>query len=1151
MAKRISRRVFALVLSMAVLTAIVAGCAELTDTGTNWPVYKSYRDIPGVNQGHISAISELQKSRNTFNFSSIYGNEMFVAEDGRIRGFTAHLCNWLSELFEIPFVPSIVEWDEMIEGMASGAIDFTSELTATFERRQTYHMTDGIAQRQVITIRMDDAPPLAEIAERRTLRYGFLDGCTFVSSVARAERADFDIVLVENNLHAYELLRNRQIDAFFNESSAEAAFGFFTDIVTTVYYPIIYSTVSLSTQDSELRPIIDVVNLALQNDAIHHLIELYNLGYQEYLTHKFFMLITDEEREFMRNNPVIPFAAEITNYPISFFETRTGEWEGIAIDVVAEMEKVTGLTFERINDENSYWYEMLAKLESGEVSMISSLIQSDDRIGLFTWPHETFFNNSLALVSKSEFRNISMNEIMYVNVGVIMDAAHGKLFMEWFPHHRYVTEYVTTYDAFDALVRGDIDMVMVSEHQLLILTNYRELVGYKANFVFDYQFDSTYGINVNEELLASIVTKAMIVIDVDGISNRWLRMTYDYRVQLAQERIPFFVGGGILTAGLIFTFILFYRKRKEGQHLESVVAMRTSELSEAVEVAQEASRAKSDFLSSMSHEIRTPMNAIIGMAELLGHEQLNDRQRGYVGDIAVSSKSLLGIINDILDFSKVESGKLELNPVDYEPKSLIDNVDSMFSYVARQKGLEFITETLSDIPDAIFGDDIRVRQILTNICGNAVKFTEKGSIRLSVIQEGEMLVFKIKDSGMGIHKEDLPKLFKAFEQLDKVKNRSVVGTGLGLSITKAFVEMMGGEISVESEYGFGTTFSVAIPIVKGDATKIRRADIDIEEYSISAPDARILVTDDNEFNLRVASGLLNFMDIEAELADSGRLAIELVKRNDYDIVFMDHMMPEMDGVETVQEIRKLGGKFEELTIIALSANAVQGSREMFLENSFNDFISKPIDTQELQEMVQRYLPPEKVKTVEKSEGDTKEMAAKEDQLRKKAIVTFVNENRGTFEKISAALISGDIKTAHRIAHTLKSSAGYLGKKELQEAAFSLEMSLKDEPAETSELPLYTNEQLDAIEKGLASALEEFEPIAEEAMSEKIEAVEIDDDQLKALLDELRPLLETSDFSATDYVEKLQGIAGMEKIVEQIDDYNFEGALEELNKLSDG
>jgi len=564
----------------------------------------------------------------------------------------------------------------------------------------------------------------------------------------------------------------------------------------------------------------------------------------------------------------------------------------------------------------------------------------------------------------------------------------------------------------------------------------------------------------------------------------------------------------------------------------------TAMLKHALEEAQEANRSKSVFLSNMSHEIRTPMNAIIGMGELLSNEPLSERQAGFVGDIMESANALLDIINDILDFSKIEVGRLELHPVDYDLFALIDNIESMFIYIAQRKGLEFRLECGKNLPSVLHGDDIRLRQVLINLCGNAVKFTEKGFVRMKITAVDGSLVLEIKDSGVGIRDEDMAKLFYAFEQVDKSINRSVVGTGLGLTLCKSFVEMMGGKIGIESEYGQGSTFTISIPIVEGSAENVKKSRVDKIDQLLSAPDARVLITDDNEFNLRVASGLLGIMDIEAETADSGFEAIELIKRNDYEIVFMDHMMPGMDGIEAVREIRKLGGKYEDLTIIALTANAIGNVREMYMENGFSDFVSKPIDVNKLFAIVKKYLPPEKLHEGFKPHG-RRERLIREDELFRKAAVTFVRDNQDTYANLTASLDAGDIRTAHRIAHTLKSSAGFLGKKRLQEAAFSIEHTLQYGASDCA------LEQLDTLKRELDSAFVDFKPMYDEAESGKIPTVQIDGGKLAALLSELEPLLRKGDFGAAEYAAALQGVTGMEDLVRKIEDYDFEGALELL------
>jgi CheY-like chemotaxis protein/ferredoxin/HPt (histidine-containing phosphotransfer) domain-containing protein len=454
---------------------------------------------------------------------------------------------------------------------------------------------------------------------------------------------------------------------------------------------------------------------------------------------------------------------------------------------------------------------------------------------------------------------------------------------------------------------------------------------------------------------------------------------------------------------------------------------------------QQANYTKNAFLANMSHEIRTPMNAIIGMSEILESETLNERQMSYVKDISSSSHSLLGIINDILDMSKIEAGKLELNHVDYCLLQLLDNVASMFIYIANKKGIRFTFEPSKNIPHYLYGDDIRLKQVLVNICGNAVKFTQKGYVKLSASASHGKLIIEIEDNGMGIREEEIPYLFNAYERADKNKTRDIAGTGLGLSISKSFIEMMDGEISVESVYGQGSTFTIKIPIVKArcNPEKRRKDKHSKIEQTISAPTARVLVTDDNEFNLKVSSGLLELMDIKAETASSGFDAIKLIKQNDYDVVFMDHMMPDMDGVETVQKIRKMGGEYETIPIIALTANAIYGAKEMFLENGFNDFISKPIDTGELERLLRQWLPDEKFSTVNKGKAPPVKKVDND-------LVKFFNQ-RLILEcsKMSDFLKANDIHGFAVTVHAMKSSLATIGEITLSEIAEELENASKN------------------------------------------------------------------------------------------------------------
>jgi CheY-like chemotaxis protein/nitrogen-specific signal transduction histidine kinase/HPt (histidine-containing phosphotransfer) domain-containing protein len=371
--------------------------------------------------------------------------------------------------------------------------------------------------------------------------------------------------------------------------------------------------------------------------------------------------------------------------------------------------------------------------------------------------------------------------------------------------------------------------------------------------------------------------------------------------------------------------------------------------------AEEASAAKSMFLAKMSHEIRTPMNAVLGMSELLLQEKLNKRQSRFASDIKISAMALLDIINDILDVTKIQSGKFNLVPIHYDFAVMIDNIGSIVGFMIQDKDLKFILKMQEQGPIYLYGDNVRLRQVLLNLLSNAVKFTEKGYVQLEISFTETTVRMTVSDTGAGIPAESIPTLFDAFEQADVEKHRDKKGTGLGLTISKSIVEMMDGRITVESVYGKGTSFIVDIPRIAGDEALSER--YDDKDIIIYAPDASILVVDDNKTNLNVACGLLKLCGISAEAAQSGREAIELIKRRTYDIVFMDHRMPGMSGTETTKAIRELG---LDVTIIALTASAVVGAKEMMLSSGMDDFLWKPIKKAELVRILKKWIPEDKL-----------------------------------------------------------------------------------------------------------------------------------------------------------------------------------------------
>ncbi|MDR2870763.1 MAG: response regulator, partial [Deferribacteraceae bacterium] len=604
--------------------------------------------------------------------------------------------------------------------------------------------------------------------------------------------------------------------------------------------------------------------------------------------------------------------------------------------------------------------------------------------------------------------------------------------------------------------------------------------------------------------------------------------------------IAFVIDGHSVTLIIVATILIIFNL---------IIASVMRSLNRNIQSLKVASKTKSDFLAKMSHEIRTPMNAIIGMAEIALREPVPSREHLFT--IKQAGANLLSIINDILDFSKIEAGKMEIVNGDYLMASLVNDVISIIRMRTIDSQVYFVVNIDCNIPSVLYGDEIRIRQILLNLLSNAVKFTKEGYVSLSILAENDeedssktTLSMSVADTGMGIKPEDIDKLFKEFTRVELEQNKNVVGTGLGLAITRSLIKMMGGEITLDSEYGAGSTFTVKLPqtirseetlafvekpeekqvlvyelrpsyadsiictidnlgvectlvlsadelqkemetgnyayvfiatnlyegvrklkfgseikivLLAGFGENIANSGLSIlamPVHSISvanilngesnsfvynessepitrfiAPEAKILVVDDIDTNLIVAKGLLMPYEMQLTFCNSGADALEAVKHKKFDLIFMDHMMPEMDGIEALTYIKQNADN-RDIPIIALTANAVSGAKEMFMEARFHDFLSKPIDVLKLNNMLEKWLPKAKqirhIKKVEAAAIDPKLMEVFRRDAEKAAIT------------LRQTIDNGDIKLFTITAHAMKSALGNVGEREKAELAFALE-----------------------------------------------------------------------------------------------------------------
>ncbi|MDE7177876.1 MAG: response regulator [Lachnospiraceae bacterium] len=608
------------------------------------------------------------------------------------------------------------------------------------------------------------------------------------------------------------------------------------------------------------------------------------------------------------------------------------------------------------------------------------------------------------------------------------------------------------------------------------------------------------------------------------------------------------------------------KKGTELSQAKEALQQKNVELEAAKSAVEKAEYARDIFLANMSHELRTPINTILGLNELILRESQEEAVKEYARDIRQAGNILLALVSDILDFSKLEADKMELTEGIYDVSSLLNDLINSISVQQRRKKLDLSLDIAQDIPYKLLGDEIHIRQIIGNLLSNAVRYTEKGKITLHVSWENvsedtiEICVI-VKDTGIGIKEEDIPKLFMAFQRMDSTVRSKNDRTGLGLAITQRLIEMMGGKLEVQSVYGKGSAFSFKIvqkvvdrePL--GDFEKQYRESLrSMEDYheKFIAPMGRILIVDDNAMNLAVAQGLLKATRLQIDVASSGEECLELIKRKTYHLICMDHMMPVMDGVQTLHAIRELeGNPSRDVPVIALTANAVAGARELYLREGFQDYLTKPIDADKLEDMLIAYLPSNvvyltnnrKISDEYEQTEEASELGIRESQLYLMGFnlrngLRYMGGDKALYGKVlhdfhsilqekEAALKDflnkGDMPGYTIIVHSLKGNARNVGADDLADEAFELEKMAKAGQLEdvTVRSPILFS-MMNTMRDSLKVYLESED--SEEKKTEKTES------------------------TATRKISEEEWVNALRELADRLDDFDGDSAAAKLREL---
>ncbi len=545
-----------------------------------------YKLIPGVTKEEIQAIEGLKEKYDQFTYGTLLSGEAFEFSDGTKGGFSVRLCMMLSRMFGIPFQHQFYDKNDLLVAMEDNTLDFSSELSLSQEMRQNFLMTDAMYDRSIkMFTNIDNKMSMHHDHNSmiRPMRYAFLEGSATAGQVVRTTSMPVEVFFVSDYTAAAELLREQKVDAFLDEAPAIYFFESYEFIEAQDYFPIIYTPISMSTANQELKSIISVTQKFLDNGGVAYISNLYAEGNRDIMRHKLFSSFTDEEMAYIHalndNSGKVRLAAESDNYPISFYNEKENEFQGIAIDILKEITALTGIEFEVVNQPGLSLQKITNDLRDGEVAMFTGFMHTPSDIHDHLHSELPFSYDLCTLVTTAVHPDTELNQILYSKVGLIKDSPFASMYNEWFPNSTNTIYYMSSDEAFAGLKKGEIDFLMASQNRLLSQTNYREEPGFRSSIIFDHETPYSFGFNLNETLLRSIIGKAQRNINVEIINNHWIHKVFDYQSKMLRDIIPYLiVFTGLLIVSLVALLMLYYKNRRLGKNLESLVEIRTHEL---------------------------------------------------------------------------------------------------------------------------------------------------------------------------------------------------------------------------------------------------------------------------------------------------------------------------------------------------------------------------------------------------------------------------------------------------------------------------------------------------------------------------------------------------------------------------------------------